>query len=91
MNYNKEEALNYYKEVTETQKDLLQRVSDALVSQEQKDSVQNKRLAESISSLEQKMEDAFLNLQDNSGYITHIATVNVPCADYLEHTLMKSF
>jgi hypothetical protein len=37
------------------------------------------------------MEDAFLNLQDNSGYITHIATVNVPCADYLEHTLMKSF
>lgn len=91
MNYNKEEALNYYKEVTEKQKDLLQRVSDALVSQEQKDSVQNKKLAESISSHEQKMEEAFLNLQDNSGYITHIATVNVPCADYLEHTLMKSF
>ena len=91
MNYNKEDALNYYKEITETQKDLLQRVSDALVSQEEKDSVQNKKLAESISSLEQKMEDAFLNLQDNSGYITHIATVNVPCADYLEHTLMKSF
>lgn len=91
MNYNKEEALNYYKEVTETQKDLLQSVSDALVSQEQKDSVQNKKLAESILSLEQKMEEAFLNLQDNSGYITHIATVNVPCADYLEHTLMKSF
>lgn len=91
MNYNKEEALNYYKEVTETQKDLLQRVSDALVSQAEKDSVQNKKLAESILSLEQKMEDSFLNLQDNSGYITHIATVNVPCADYLEHTLMKSF
>jgi hypothetical protein len=91
MNYNKEEALNYYKEITETQKDLLQKVSDALVLQEQKDSVQNKKLAESISSFEQKMEDAFLNLQDNSGYITHIATVNVPCADYLEHTLMKSF
>lgn len=91
MNYNKEDALNYYKEITETQKDLLQRVSDALVSQAEKDSVQNKKLAESISSLEQKMEDAFLNLQDNSGFITHIATVNVPCADYLEHTLMKSF
>lgn len=91
MNYNKEDALKYYKDITETQKDLLQRVSDALVSQAEKDSVQNKKLAESISSLEQKMEDAFLNLQDNSGFITHIATVNVPCADYLEHTLMKSF
>lgn len=91
MNYNKEEALNYYKEVTEKQKDLLQRVSDALVSQEQKDSVQNKKLAESILSLEQKMEEAFLNLQDNSGYITHIATVNVPCVNYLEHTLMQTF
>ena len=91
MNYNKEEALNYYKEVTEKQKDLLQRVSDALVSQEQKDSVQNKKLAESILSLEQKMEESFLNLQDNSGYITHIATVNVPCVNYLEHTLMQTF
>lgn len=98
MNYNKEEALSYYKEVADIRKELLQRVEDEKRMDMPKDTVayekysnKNKKLMERNLTIDKKMEEVFLSLPDNSGYITHIATIDVGCLSALEHTVMKNF
>lgn len=98
MNYNKEEILNYYKEVANIRKELLQRVADEKTMdmptntvEYEKYSSKNKKLMERNLTIDQKMEEVFLNIPDNSGYITHTAIISVSCDAYIEHTMMKNF